>query len=221
VAATSSGLKKSTTLRELTLEFQLGATDVSPIFTSLRDHPLLRRLCLRGHAVDLTGLEALLLGDTSEITEVDIDRLSGNLPIIGLARVLQALACRPTLTKLALHGFRLNRDEARELGLVLGNSLSLQTLLLRNGALGSAELAELAPALYHNTSIKVLDISGYSLRHMESAALLRDILRNNKTITTLDLSRNIIGHRTGAVDCVVDGLGSNSTLLKIDLSRCH
>jgi Ran GTPase-activating protein (RanGAP) involved in mRNA processing and transport len=55
---------------------------------------------------------------------------------------------------------------------------------------------------------------------MASARLLRDIIRRNKTITTLDLSWNTFGRTTGAVESIADGLGSNSTLLKIDLTRC-
>jgi hypothetical protein len=42
VAAARSGLKKNTTLRELTLVSRRGATTFSPILTSLREHPLLR-----------------------------------------------------------------------------------------------------------------------------------------------------------------------------------
>jgi hypothetical protein len=81
-------------------------------------------------------------------------------------------------------------------------------------------LAELSQALYHNASIKVLDMSGNNLKDMESAELLRDIIRRNKAFTTLDLSGNIFGQTTGAIECIVDGLGSNSTLLKINLSSC-
>jgi Ran GTPase-activating protein (RanGAP) involved in mRNA processing and transport len=79
---------------------------------------------------------------------------------------------------------------------------SLHSLVLNDGTLGSVGLTELAPALYHTASI------------------LRDILRCNKTMTTLDLSGNIFGLTTGAVECIAGGLGSNSTLLKIDLSSC-
>jgi hypothetical protein len=57
MAAARSGLQNNTTLRELTLDVSRGASaDVSSMFTSLRDHPLLRRLCVRGYAVDLTGV---------------------------------------------------------------------------------------------------------------------------------------------------------------------
>jgi Leucine-rich repeat (LRR) protein len=221
VAAASSGLKKNTTLRELTLYFPRGNTIVSPMLTSLRDHPLLRRLCLTGQGVDLTGLETALLSDTSKITELDIDRTSaGGLPIVGLTRVLDALARRPTLTKLGLHACRLGRDNARLLRLALCNIPSLQSLDLTSNALGSAELAELAPALYRNTSIKVLDMSHNRLSDMESAEILRDIIRRNKTITSLVLSDNQFGDMADAVERIADGLGSNSTLLKIDLTRC-
>jgi hypothetical protein len=80
LAAALSGLEKNITLRELTLEFSWGegATTVSPILTSLRDHPLLRRSCLRGYVTDLDGLETVLLSDTSKITELDIHKFYGS-----------------------------------------------------------------------------------------------------------------------------------------------
>jgi hypothetical protein len=108
--------------------------------------------------------------------------------MIDLTRVLQALARYPTLTKLILHGLRLRRDEARLLRLAVCGISSLQTLALPGGTLGSAGLVELAPALYRNTSINVIDLSENVFHHVESAVILRDILRSNKTITALDLS---------------------------------
>jgi Leucine-rich repeat (LRR) protein len=220
VAAASSGLKQNTTLRELTLKFAWGATTVSPLLTSLRDHPLLRRLCLRGH-VRLAGLETLLLSDTSKITELEINGFCNDRPVTGLADVLQALARRPTLTKLGLRRCVRGHDEARLLRMALCNIPSLQSLDLASNYLGSAELAELAPALYHNSSIKVLDISENNLIEMDSTILLRDILRSNKTMAALDLSGNTFGLTAGAVECIADGLGSSSTLLKIGLSNCR
>jgi Ran GTPase-activating protein (RanGAP) involved in mRNA processing and transport len=216
--AVQSGLKNNTTLRELTLKSSQGAATVSPILTTLCNHPLLRRLCLSGDVVDLTGLETVLLSDTSKITELDIR--SGCPPVTGLTRVLEALTQRPTLTKLGLCCCPLGCDEARLLQMALCNTPSLQSLVLTCNTLGSAALAELAPALYHNTSIKVLDMSRNRFNDMECAGLLRDLVRCNKTITTLDLSGNHFGRIVGAVECIADGLGSNSTVLKIDLSGC-
>jgi hypothetical protein len=146
--AIRSGLTNNTTLRELTLEFSLGAANVFPILTSLRDHPLLQRLCLGGHAVDLAELETVLLSDNSKITELEIEIF---LYTGGLSPLLQALARRPTLTKLRLYGCPLSHYEARLLQVALCNIPSLQSLILTDGTLERAELAELAPALYHNT----------------------------------------------------------------------
>jgi hypothetical protein len=145
MAAASSVLKKNTTLRELTLVFSQGTTR-SPLLTSLRDHPLLRRLCLRGYGVDLTGLETVLLSDTSKITELEIHRVYDILPLVGLTHVSHALALRPTLTKLGLHGCRLGPDEVRLLQMALCNIPSLQSLVLGNNHLGSAGFAEIASA---------------------------------------------------------------------------
>jgi hypothetical protein len=120
VATARSGLKKNTTLRELTLESE---KDISPVLTSLRDHPVLRRLCLRGPgAVDLTELETVLLSDTSKIAELEIDRICWTMfhsPPLGLTPVLRALARRPTLTKLRVCCCPLDRDEARLLQMAL------------------------------------------------------------------------------------------------------
>jgi Ran GTPase-activating protein (RanGAP) involved in mRNA processing and transport len=219
VAAAQSGLEQNTTLRELTLEFRQNASTISPILTSLRDHPFLRSLCLRGCVGNLAGLETLLQSDTSKITELDIHRYYGDLPM-GLTHVLQALGRHPTLTKLGLRGFRLARDEVRLLRMALCNTPSLHSLDLASNDLGSTELADIAPALYRNTSIKVLDVKWNRLIDMESAELLRGIILRNKTITTLDLSGNKFGRFAAAVERIADGLGSNSTLLKIDLSHC-
>jgi hypothetical protein len=215
-AAIRSGLKKNTTLRELTLNLSTGA--MTPILTNLCDHPHLRKLCLVAYMVDLTGLETLLLSETSKITElyISVERS----PIIGLTSVLHALARRPTLTKLELSCCNLGRDEARLLRLALCNIPSLQSLVLTYGTL-AAGLTELAPALYRNTSIKVLDISKNNLIDMQSAEILRDILRHNKTMTALNLSANFFGRIVGAVECITEGMGGNSTLLKIDLSSCE
>jgi hypothetical protein len=166
--------------------------------------------------VDLTGLEILLLSDTFKITELDINR-TGIPPVMDWTRVFQALG---RLSKLRQHRVHLGRHEARLLGLALCKIPSLQILDLAGNDLGSAGLVQLAPPLYHNTSIKELDVSYNSFNGMESAELLRDILRHNKIIITLDLSWNTFGQTTGASECIADGLGSNSTLLKIYLPHC-
>jgi Ran GTPase-activating protein (RanGAP) involved in mRNA processing and transport len=63
-------------------------------------------------------------------------------------------------------------------------------------------------------------LSGNNFDDIECARFLRDILRTNKTITTLDLSGNKFGLTAGSVDCIAAGLGNISTLLQIGLSSC-
>jgi hypothetical protein len=173
------------------------------------------------YVVNLDGLETVLLSDTSKITELGIHKFYGSLPIMGLTRVLQALGQHPTLTKLGLRCCPLGREEPRLLHMALCNISSFQSLDLASNHLGSAKLVELAPALYDNTLIKELNMSDNHLDDIASAEILRDILRSNKTMTTLDLSGNKIRQTTGALQCIASGLRSNSTLLKIDLSSCR
>jgi hypothetical protein len=104
--------------------------------------------------------------------------------------------------------------------MALCNIPNLQSLLLADGALESAGLAELAPALYHNTSIKLLAIAGNRLDDMESAEILGDIIRRDNSVTILLLARIAFGGIAGPVDYIAEGLGSSSTLLKINLSNC-
>lgn len=139
----------------------------------------------------MAELETLLLSDTTKITELGIHRQSR--PSMGLTRALQALERRPTLTKLGLYGCRLSRDDPRELGMC--NNPSLQSLVLTYNTLVGydSRLVPLAPAIYRNTSIKVLDLSHNNFHDMNSAAIVQDILRSNESITTLDLSWNLLG----------------------------
>jgi Ran GTPase-activating protein (RanGAP) involved in mRNA processing and transport len=134
--------------------------------------------------------------------------------------MLQALAERPTLTMLGLRYYSLDHDEASLLKLALCNLLSFQCLVLESNLLGTTGLAKLAPALYRNTSIKVLALPSNVLNNMQSAEILRDILRSNKTMTALDVSGSTFGLTTGAVKCIAVGLGRISTLLKLNLSKC-
>jgi hypothetical protein len=50
---------------------------------------------------------------------------------------------------------------------------------------------------------------------------MNSFTRRNKTITTINLSKKAFGQTTGVIECIADGLGSNSTLQKIDFSSCY
>jgi hypothetical protein len=102
-------------LRELTLEFPRDATDITVILTSLRDHTLIQRLCLREYAVDLTGLETVLLSDSSRITELAGWRSTQ----YKLDKCFASFGTPSPLTKLKQCCFSFGLDEARLLRMAL------------------------------------------------------------------------------------------------------
>jgi hypothetical protein len=77
-----------------------------------------------------------------------------------------------------------------------------------------------APMLYRNTSIKSLDLRNNDLDEIESANVLRELIRRNKTITSLCLAQNAFGRNIAAVRSIAEGLRSNTTLQQLDLKAC-
>jgi Ran GTPase-activating protein (RanGAP) involved in mRNA processing and transport len=98
--------------------------------------------------------------------------------------------------------------------------LSCQQLQSQD-APGSAGLAEIVPALYRNTSIQRFDISDNGLDDLAAATALRQLLRRNRTITTLNIHSNIFGRNVTAVSCIAHGFSDNTTLQELDLSSCE
>jgi Ran GTPase-activating protein (RanGAP) involved in mRNA processing and transport len=83
-----------------------------------------------------------------------------------------------------------------------------------------AGLAEIAPALYYNTSIKSLHISNNGLDDIEYANVLRELLRRNETITSLSLAFNEFGSNATAARSISEGVRCNTTLQQLDLRGC-
>jgi Ran GTPase-activating protein (RanGAP) involved in mRNA processing and transport len=104
---------------------------------------------------------------------------------------------------------------------VLRQNTALQHLSLRGNGLRSAGLAEIAPALYRNTSIKSLDLGSNCLDDIESANVLRELIRRNRTITRLCLAVNFFGSNAAATLIIVEGVRSNKALQKLDLGSCE
>jgi Ran GTPase-activating protein (RanGAP) involved in mRNA processing and transport len=91
---------------------------------------------------------------------------------------------------------------------------------LTSSALESVGLAEITPVLYRNTSIKTLDLSNNGLDDIESADLLRKLLRRNRTITIICLAENTFGGSAAAARSIFEGLRFNTALQQLDLTNC-
>jgi Ran GTPase-activating protein (RanGAP) involved in mRNA processing and transport len=103
----------------------------------------------------------------------------------------------------------------------LRKNTTLQSLDLDTSDLGSVGLATIAPVLYSNTSIKTLDLSNSGLDNIESANLLRELLRRNKTITSLWIADNAFGSNPAAAQSVLEGVRSNTALQQLGLRGCR
>jgi Ran GTPase-activating protein 1 len=122
---------------------------------------------------------------------------------------------------MAFNGDRLPLDNIQQLTAMLSQNTVLQHLNLTGDALGSAGFAEIASALYGNTSIQGLDLSDNGLDDLASATTLRELLRRNKTITRLSMDSNAFGGNVTVVRCIADGFRTNTTLKELFLSCCQ
>jgi Ran GTPase-activating protein (RanGAP) involved in mRNA processing and transport len=109
----------------------------------------------------------------------------------------------------------------QQLKSMLHRNTVLESLDLASTALGSASLSEIATVLYRNTSVKALDLTNNGLHDIESANVLRELIRRNKTIARLCLARNTFGRDAAAVRSIADGVRSNVTLHQLDLGACR
>jgi Ran GTPase-activating protein (RanGAP) involved in mRNA processing and transport len=134
--------------------------------------------------------------------------------------VARKLELSTTVTNLVLHYCVLSRENVQQLKAVLRRNTALESLDLTTSGIGSAGLAEIAPVLYRYTSIKSLDLSQNGLHDIESANVLCELIRRNKTITSLCFTRYDFGRNAAAVRSIADGVRSNTTLKQLDLSRC-
>jgi hypothetical protein len=221
VAAIASGFANNTTLCDLEFNSWREA-DLAQVLTALQDHPALQRVCFHenfGHYLpSLSGLEVLLRSQSSKVKEVILEQVSTRT--VGLHPVMQELGHRTTVTKLAIRHSVLSREDVQQLKVVLHQNMALQSLDLTSSALGSAGLAESAPALYRNTSIKSLDPSQNGLDNIESADVLRELIRRNKMITSFCLASNAFGLNPAATRSIAEGLRSNTALQQLGLINC-
>jgi Leucine-rich repeat (LRR) protein len=221
-AAIASGFAHNTTLRDLKIQGWREA-DLASVLTALQNHPALRKIHLirspdRDLLPSLSGLEVLLRSQDSKVTELVLERVGNNT--VGLLPVTREMGRNTTVTNLAILNSVLSRETIQQLKSMFCRNKALESLDLTSSALGSVGLTEIAPVLYRNTSIKSLDLTNNGLHDIESASALRELIRRNKTITSLCIARNVFGHNAAAVLSITDGVRSNTILQQVDPSRC-
>jgi Ran GTPase-activating protein (RanGAP) involved in mRNA processing and transport len=220
-AAIAAGFASNTTLRDLEFS-RWQEADLAPVLTALHCHPALEKIHFNGKRLgylpSLSGLEVLLRGQDLKVKELILEQVDTRT--VGLHRFLRELERNTTVTNLAIRKSGLSREDVQQLTAVLRQNRALQSLDLTSSALGSAGLAEIAPALYHNTSIKTLDLSNNGLNDVESANVLRELLRRNESITSLCLCRITFGLNAAAARSIFEGVRSNTALQQLDLRGC-
>jgi Ran GTPase-activating protein (RanGAP) involved in mRNA processing and transport len=174
--------------------------------------------------LSLSGLEVLLRSQDSKVKELVLERV--DIRTVGLHSVMRELGRNSTVTKLVIVDSVLGHEIAQQLKSVLRQNTALQHLILRRNCLRNAGLEEIIPVLYRNASIKALDISNNNLDAITAPRVLRELIRRNKTITSLCIAKNIFctGVRRNtalqyhaAVRSIVDGVRSNTALQQLDL----
>jgi Ran GTPase-activating protein (RanGAP) involved in mRNA processing and transport len=227
MASIKSGFANNTTLRDVNFQGWREA-DLALVLTALQDHPALQKITFSEEPApeeylyslpSLSGLEDLLRSQDSKVKELVLQKVDTRT--VGLRPVMQELGRNTTLTTLAIRDSGLNHESVQQLQAVLRQNTTLQHLILRGNNLKSAGLAEIAPALYRNTSIKSLDLSRNGIDDIECANVLRELIRRNKTITSLSIAENPFGRNSTATRIILEGLRSNTTLQQLDLGSCR
>jgi Ran GTPase-activating protein (RanGAP) involved in mRNA processing and transport len=225
IAALASGFANNTTLSDL--EFKgWRAANLAPVLTALQNHPALQKIKVQqlrlsdrsANTRSLSGLEVLLRGQDSKVKELVIEQV--DFSTVGLHPVLRELGRNTTITNLVIRNSVLGHENVQQIKAIVRENKALQHLNLRGNQLRNAGLAEIAPALYRNTSIKSLDLAYNDLGDIKSANALRDLIRRNKTITSLCLADNYIGRNAAAARGIFEGVRSNTALQKLDLKSC-
>jgi hypothetical protein len=225
-AAIASGFSKNTTLRKITL-LNWQETSLISVLTALQMHPVLEVLQIKVFS-SFNGIDVIVGSKQSQIKELIFVGFYGSTveAVAGFESFMLEMGRNTTILKIVIAGVPLTRDSIQQLKAMLRRNTVLQDLDLSgnmdvNGnTLGSAGLAEIASALYRNTSIQGLNISENGLDDPAAAIALRELLRRNKTITRLSMDHNTFGSNDIVVRIIAEGFRNNTTLQVLDLSFC-
>ncbi|CAF3765315.1 unnamed protein product [Rotaria magnacalcarata] len=138
----------------------------------------------------------------------------------GTQYLADALQMNKTLVVLNLAYNQVGNDGARYLAKLLQNNTTLAKLILRNQREGysieDVGAYYLADALKQNQTLTLLDLAGNKIGDT-GAKYFADALEKNQTLTILDLESNLI--QDDGMKYLLDAVKNNKTLTTLDLSH--
>ncbi|XP_061764711.1 leucine-rich repeat-containing protein 45 isoform X2 [Nerophis ophidion] len=124
--------------------------------------------------------------------------------------------CRAS--RLDLSGLSLSKDTCTVLARAFQKDTFFSDVSLSDCMLSEEGAIIFLTDLFHNTSVKTLDLKGNNLKSA-GAEVLGKLLTRNKTLIRLGLDWNALGVWDKAFTIFCEGLGSNGALTHLDLSN--
>lgn len=196
-ACLAEGLKENTALTSLVLiHTQFGDEGVASIAEALKFQTTLTHLTLDSNAIN----------------------------DIGATMLARMLICNQTLQSLNLGDNKIANKGAQKIAMALMNNAVLRRLSLKRNQIGDAGAEAMAQALQVNATLEHLAIAQYShtfpggLLPVSSAGLatLADMLKNNKSLTSVNLGL-IAGCTDADAHRLVEAVELNETLTFFDV----
>ncbi|WP_051908367.1 hypothetical protein [Candidatus Odyssella acanthamoebae] len=216
VVALGEALKTNTTLTSLGLEGnKISEPGVVALGEALKVNTTLTSLDLGDNEIGDPGAVALGEGLKTNTTLTSLDLMGNKVSDSGAVALGEALKTNTTLTSLDLMGNKVSDSGAVALGEALKTNTTLTSLNLRGNWIYKSGVVALGEALKVNTTLTSLGLGdGIYESQWFSEDFIR-LLRNEPTLTSLDLSGDGIGDSGGVA--LGEALKVNTTLTSLDL----
>lgn len=217
----ANALTKNTTLTSLDLSAnEIKKAGANAFAKVLQVNSTLTSLNLANNSIKEDGIdnlaEALLTNSTLKSLDLGYNNINDKVN-----KLAEALTNNTTLTSLSLGNTKISREGIRKLAKALEKNRTLTTLNLQNNAdyiddkYGLKFTAALDPLVRNNTTITSLNLSD-NLINAEGIKPFAEALKENTTLQSLNLSNNTL--RKEGIEHISQALETNNTLTTINLS---
>ena len=145
-------------------------------------------------------------------TTLDYDRIDDT----ELLQIAELMKINKTVTTLNITNSSISDKGFKTLCDALKTNTTLTTLNLSNNKITDTQFIILIKGLQKNTTLEILNLSGNILNDNDVYLKLGEFLKQNKTLTTLNLSNNNITVEQFII--LIKGLQKNTTLEILNLS---